>query len=232
MPPAKHDFLLRLGKRLAQGGSERWQEQLTPWLHAAQQRVVLRGLMFSLAENNQAASDVALPRHALTLPETWLGVVNDCTRLRGRRVGLPWQQTLAWALMAAIGLWGAGMLLSFALNRQQIVSVAQQARALVQAAEVSDRQLAALHALRNDAGLLKHWHQDGAPWYRRFGLDHHAPLLEAMMPWYGVANHRLLRDPANAALAQALGVLAALPPDSPQRAAGARAGYDRLKAWL
>ncbi|MBK4726473.1 ImcF-related family protein [Pantoea agglomerans] len=229
-----HDFLLRLGQRLAQGGSERWQEQLTPWLHAAQRRIVLRGLMFSLPQSGAGASGdtAALPPHALTLPATWQGVVEDCTRLRGRRVGLPWQQTLARALMAALGLWGAGMLLSFALNRQQIVSVAEQARALVQAPEVSDRQLADLHALRNGAGLLKHREQDGTPWYQRFGLDHTTPLLDAVMPWYGVANTRLIRDPAAAALHRALRALADLPPDSPQRAAGAKAGYDRLKAWL
>ena len=40
------------------------------------------------------------------------------------------------------------------------------------------------------------------PWYRRFGLDHHQQLLNAVLPWYGVANHRLIRDPANAALQQ------------------------------
>jgi hypothetical protein len=41
--------------------------------------------------------------------------------------------------------------------------------------------------------------QEGAPWYQRFGLDHNQQLLDAMLPWYGVANNRLIRDPANAA---------------------------------
>lgn len=228
-----HDFLLRLGQRLEQGGCGRWQTRLTPWLYAAQQRIFLRGLMFSLAENGAAASsDGALPRHALTLPASWQGVVNDCIRLRGRRIGMPWQQTLAWGLMTLIGAWGAGLLLSFALNRQQIVSVAQKARALVQTPEVSDRQLTGLHALRNEAGRLRRWHHNGAPWYQRFGLDHHEQLLAAMMPWYGVANNRLLRDPASAALQQQLTTLAALPPGSPLRAERAKSAYDQLKAWL
>lgn len=224
-----HDFLLRLGSELEQGESLQWQQRLSRWLTTQQARIPLRGLMFS----QPSSRDVATRHdHALILSNGWGGIVAACRRQSGRRVGLPWQQTLAWALMALIGLWGAGLLLSFALNRSQIVSVAQKARALVQAPAVSDRQLTALHALRNDAGLLKHRHQDGSPWYQRFGLDHNTPLLEAMMPWYGVANNRLLRDPASAALQQQLSALADLPPNSPQRAERARPGYDQLKAWL
>lgn len=190
--------------------------------------------MFSLPVSGAMVSGDALPRHdhALTLSNSWQGVVNDCTRLRGRRVGLPWQQALAWTLMACMTLWAAGLLLAFALNRSQIVSVAHKARALVQTPAVSDRQLTDLHALRNEAGLLRQRHQHSTPWYRRFGLDHTTPLLEAMMPWYGVANNRLIRDPASAALQQPLRALAELPPNSPQRAARAKPGYEQLKAWL
>ncbi|MEG1350578.1 MAG: type VI secretion protein VasK, partial [Hafnia sp.] len=161
-----HDFLLRLAQKLNDGGVVRWAQQLLPWLSASQQRVPLRGLMFSLAENKPAdtAEGTAdakkyIPesqRHALTLPVTWQGIVDDCTRVRGRRVGMAWEHTLAWTLMAIIGVWGAGTLLSFAVNRQQIVSVAQQAHALVEHPSVSDYQLTALHTLRNDAGRLQH----------------------------------------------------------------------------
>ncbi|MFX5085178.1 hypothetical protein ABTC40_21275, partial [Acinetobacter baumannii] len=73
--------------------------------------------------------------------------------------------------MTIIVVWGAGMLLSFTVNRQQIVSVAEQAHALVAHPSVSDNQLTALHTLRNDAGRLQHNAQEGAPWYQRFGLD-------------------------------------------------------------
>jgi type VI secretion system protein ImpL len=65
-------------------------------------------------------------RHALTLPATWQGIVDDCRRVRGRRVGMAWEQTR----LVADGhhrYLGAGLLLSFALNRMQIVSVAEQA---------------------------------------------------------------------------------------------------------
>ncbi|WNP34892.1 ImcF-related family protein [Enterobacter kobei] len=230
-----HDFLLRLGQHLKDGGIARRAQQLVPWLAASQQRVPLRGLMFSLAANKPADTEKYVPEsqcHALTLPVTWQGIVDDCTRVRGRRVGMAWEQTLAWTLIAIIGVWGAGTLLSFAVNRSQIVSIAQQAHALVEHPSVSDSQLTALHELRNDAGRLLHNAQEGTPWYQRFGLDHNQQLLDAMLPWYGVANNRLIRDPANTALMQKLSALANSAPGSDQRAQLAKPGYDQLKAWL
>ncbi|HCL6099971.1 ImcF-related family protein [Enterobacter cloacae subsp. cloacae] len=238
----RHDFLLRLSQHLQDGGIVRWAQQLVPWLSVSQQRVPLRGLMFSLPEKKTAGTSAStadaeqcIPgsqRHALTLPATWQGIVDDCPRVRGRRVGMAWEQTLAWTLMAIIGVWGAGTLLSFAVNRSHIVSVAQQAHALVEHPSVSDYQLTALHTLRNDAGRLQHSIQDGAPWYQRFGLDHNQQLLDAMLPWYGVANNRLIRGPANEALKQKLSALANSAPNSDQRARLAKPGYDQLKAWL
>lgn len=238
----RHDFLLRLSQHLHDGGIVRWAQQLVPWLSVSQQRVPLRGLMFSLPEKKTAGTSAStadaeqyIPGsqcHALTLPATWQGIVDDCPRVRGRRVGMAWEQTLAWTLMAIIGVWGAGTLLSFAVNRSHIVSVAQQAHALVEHPSVSDYQLTALHTLRNDAGRLQHSIQDGAPWYQRFGLDHNQQLLDAMLPWYGVANNRLIRDPANEALKQKLSALANSAPNSDQRARLAKPGYDQLKAWL
>ncbi|ENT3296850.1 ImcF-related family protein [Enterobacter asburiae] len=232
----RHDFLLRLGQHLKDGGIARWAQQLAPWLFVSQQRVPLRGLIFSCLpdkKSTDAESSIAsVQHHALTLPVTWQGIIEDCTRVRGRRVGMAWEQTLAWALMAIIGVWGAGTLLSFAVNRQHIVSVAEQAHALVEHPSVSDYQLTALHELRNDAGRLLHNIQEGTPWYQRFGLDHNQQLLNAMLPWYGVANNRLVRDPANAALEQKLTALINSAPNSDQRAQLAKPGYDQLKAWL
>ena len=233
-----HDFLLRLGQRLKGGGIARWAQQLMPWLSASQQRIPLRGLMFSLPTDTAvgtADAEKYVPgsqRHALTLPLTWQGIVDDCTRVRGRRVGMAWEQTLAWTLMVIIGVWGAGLLLSFATNYHQISSVANKMHALIEHPSVSDNQLTALHELRNDAGRLKHHIQDGTPCYQRFGLDHDQQLLDAMLPWYGVANNRLIRDPANTTLTQKLSALANSAPNSDQRAQLAKPGYDQLKAWL
>ena len=231
-----YDFLLRLAQQLEQGDSEKWQTRLVPWLYGAQQHVPLRGLMFSLADSPDATTetgaDVSVHKNALTLPVIWQGIVGDCIHVRGRRVGMAWEQTLAWVIMAVIGIWGAGTLLSFALNWHQISSVANKAHSLVEHPSVSDYQLSALHELRNDAGRLQHRIQNGTPWYQSFGLDHNQQLLSAMLPWYGVANNRLIRDPANTALTQNLTALTNSAPNSDQRAALAKPGYDQLKAWL
>lgn len=231
------DFLLRLAQQLEQGGSERWKANLIPWLSGMQQRVPLRGVMFSLAEKppQDTTRDTAASvrhRHVLTLPATWQGIITDCTRLRGRRVGTPRQQVLAWVVMAVIGVWGAGLLLSFALNHHQVTAVAAKAHALIQHPAANDRQLIALHSLRNDAGRLRQHAENGSPWYQRFGLDHSQPLLAAMLPWYGVANDHLIRSPASAALIQKLTALVNSAPNSDRRAALAKPGYDQLKAWL
>ncbi|QMD51174.1 ImcF-related family protein [Citrobacter sp. RHB35-C21] len=237
-----HDFLLRLGQHLKDGGIARWAQQLVPWLSASQPRIPLRGLMFSLPGSQSPENAVAYAdaekyvleskRHALTLPATWQGIVDDCLRVRGRRVGMAWEQTLAWILMISIGVWGGGTLLSFSLNYGQISSVATKARNLVEHPSVSDYQLTTLHELRNDAGRLQHHIQNGAPLYQRFGLDHSQHLLSAMLPWYGVANNRLIRDPANAALTEKLTALINSVPNSDRRAQLAKPGYDQLKAWM
>jgi type VI secretion system protein ImpL len=67
-----------------------------------QQRVPLRGLMFSLPENNRRYTErngaerkyILNHSHALALPVTWQGIVDDCTRVRGRRVGMAWDRRL------------------------------------------------------------------------------------------------------------------------------------------
>ncbi|WP_299999034.1 ImcF-related family protein [uncultured Cedecea sp.] len=240
-----HDFLLRLNQYLKAEGITRWTEQLIPWLAGSQQHVPLRGLIFSLPDKNSAnpfdedlistetGHDVPQSRrNIIALPVTWQSIVDDCSRIHGRRVGLAWERTLSWSIMTIVGSWGAGMLLSFALNYSQISSVAAKVHHLIKNATVSDEQLTALHDLRNAAGLLLHHVREGAPWYLRFGLDHNRQLLDSLLPWYGVVNNRLIRDPASSALSQKLTALVNSEPNSDQRIALAKSGYDQLKAWL
>ncbi|MBP0072614.1 type VI secretion protein VasK [Yersinia pseudotuberculosis] len=186
--------------------------------------------MFSLPDTSASAAQVH--EKSWTVPASWQGVLDDCRVARGRRVGLPWEQTLCYSLLALIVLWGVGSVVSFAVNRHQMVSAAQQAQQLAQSQAVSDQQLMALQALRNDIGRLQSRVAQGAPWYQRFGLDHNAPLLEVLMPWYGQANNRILRDATAQSLHQKLSELAELPANSPQRAVLAKTGYDQLKAYL
>lgn len=232
-----HDFLLRLSQQLHEGGIAHWARQLAPWCYDQQQRVPLRGLVFSLqesgAEQESTPDHGASPwPHALTLPASWQGVLNACRRIRGRAVTPPRQLLLYRTLMAGLAAWGVGMLLSFVSNLQQITAATSQAKALAARHGVSDAQLIALHDLRNTLGWLQHNVETGAPWYQRFGLDHNRELLAALLPLYGEANNRLIRDPARLALQQQLTALVNLPPDSPLRAARAKVAYDQLKALM
>ncbi|KDH28413.1 hypothetical protein AE36_01321 [Klebsiella variicola] len=88
----RHDFLLRLGQRLIDGGIAQWRWQLAPWLTASRQRLALRGLMFSLPEPRtvdpyqEADALPANQPHLLTLPATWQGIVDDC-----QVAGITWE---------------------------------------------------------------------------------------------------------------------------------------------
>jgi len=232
----RHDFLLRLAQQLKEGGIARWTQQLTPWLYTTQQRIPLRGLAFSLPYSantvDEALSSSFSRQHALTLSASWQGIIDDCTRVRGHRVGMAWEQKLAWGLMSVMGVWGAGLLFSFVVNYLQISSVAAKTQDLLKSQTASDKQLTSLHELRNEAGRLQYHIQHGAPWYQRFGLDHNAQLLAAMMPGYGAANNRLIRDPAYALLTEKLSALVNSAPGSDLRSQLTKPGYDQLKAWL
>jgi type VI secretion system protein ImpL len=97
---------------------------------------------------------------------------------------------------------GGGYAAVVHINRTNL-SVAGKARNLVEHPSVSDYQLTALHTcVMTPAACCTMFRRE--PWYQRFGLDHNQQLLDALLPWYGVANNRLIRDPANAALAQKL----------------------------
>ncbi|MEB7874948.1 type VI secretion protein VasK [Klebsiella oxytoca] len=224
-----HDYLLRLGRTLEGSGIARWRTLLTPWLTERLQRVPLRGLMFSPPLAPGTTAGEAPHPHRWSAPAVWQGVTADCAQARGVRAGLPWQRASGVIALSLMALWGAGSLVSFAVNRQHIVSAAQL---LVSSPAMNDEQLMALQALRNDIGRLQHQQAHGAPWYQRFGLDHNAPLLAALMPWYGQANNRLIRDAAAQALTKQLNALADLPPRSPLREKRAKRGYDQLKAYL
>lgn len=226
-----HDYLLRFGRWLEREGIARWKTLLTPWISEHLKRIPLRGLMFS-PSLPQGESTSATHEHRWDTPVVWQGIQQDCAKARGVRVGMAWEHTLKVSLLTLLALWGLGSVMAFAVNRQHIVSVAARAQQLVSHPVTSDAQLIALQSLRNDAGQLQMQLREGAPWYQRFGLDHNARLLTGLMPCYGLANNRLIRDVAAQSLMQKLNVLATLPPRSPQRSTLARPGYNQLKAYL
>ena len=93
-------------------------------------------------------------------PGRLAGIIADC----GARVpvGVAWRRSLGVGLLALFGLWAAGSLLSFIVNRQQIVSATQRVQLLRQPV-VNDQQLIDLQVLRNDIGRLQNQLANGAP---------------------------------------------------------------------
>lgn len=249
MQDTQHNFLLRLGLELRDKGVARWQQTLAPWLSGYARRIPLRGLVFSplpaqqpetAATSSSPVSSGTSDLPAFTLysarhwqPDaSWSALLTDCKQARGLRPGVPWLAGACWALAGLMVLWGAGTLLSFAVNRHQIATVAEQVQRLKKQEGDYAQQLMTLKDLRNRIAQLHRQQQHGSPWYQRFGLNTRDPLLTALMPLYGNANNHLLRDEAQRRLSETLDALVSLPPDSPQRAAGAQAGYGQLKALL
>lgn len=221
-----HDYLLRLSQTLAQRGIEHWSRTLTPLLRDFSPALALRGLMFSLPV---VKVEDGAPHGWLPDP-VWQGVLED-SRARGRRVGFSWEQSAYAGLLGLVLLWGAGSLLSFLTNRQQVVTAQAQLAAIQQQAS-PDEQLLALRQMQTELERLQFRAEHGTPWYQRFGLSQNAALLNALWPHFTQANNRLIRDGAAARLHQQLSKLAALPPETPERIALGPKGYDQLKAYL
>ncbi|MDB6374256.1 ImcF-related family protein [Photorhabdus bodei] len=223
-----HDFLYRLSSTLEKQGIDHWRQVLAPWLVEYGDVVLLRGLMFSLPLKAQASS---IPQS--WLPDSaWQGVLEGSRRFHGRRVGILHTQTIYRGLMALALLWGAGMVLSFFTNRDQLAVVQAAVTELKAQPEGSDAQLMALKDLRNEVGRLQYRAEHGVPWYERFGLSQNQKMLTAVLPDYAQASNRLIRDKAAAVLHAKLSALVNLPPGSPLRAKWAQAGHDQLKAYL
>ncbi|WP_082111289.1 ImcF-related family protein [Photorhabdus thracensis] len=228
LPKNAHDFLYRLASTLEKKGIDHWRKVLTPWLAEYAQVVSLRGLMFSLPLE---ATPDAGPQS--WLPDAaWQGVLDDSLHWHGRRVGWIQRRNVYNGLMALALLWGAGSVLSFFTNRDQIMAVNAAVTDLQARPEASDAQLMAFKALRDEMGRLQYRAEHGAPWYQRFGLNQNQPLLTAVLPYYTQINNRLIRDKAAAILHQKLSALVNLPPGSPQRAFRAKAAHNQLKAYL
>ncbi|TBL99744.1 type VI secretion protein VasK [Hafnia paralvei] len=222
-----HDFLLRLANRLEHQGITHWQQALTPLLREYASALSLRGLMFSLP----LAAKSGVAQHGWLPDVAWQGVLSD-NSARTRRVGFSWEQSAYYAVMVLALLWLTGSVVSFFSNRSQIATVRDQVDLLNKSNAKPMEQLVALQLFGNTLGQLQYRAAHSVPWYQRFGLSQNDALEDALWPHYDAANQRLIREQAAAELHKSLSELAALPPDSPQRAKLAQAGYDCLKAYL
>lgn len=222
----RYDFLLRLTDKLR----KEWGAGLKRLLTGVTQgpsALMLRGLMFSLPVTTEAGT----AHNWVPVPE-WQGVLEDCRRTTGKRVGRPWERILQISLLSLIALWGAGTLLSLCINQQQIAGSQEKAAMAADTQQPLADRLTHQLALQQEIAKLQFRETSGSPWYTRFGLNQNAAQLAALWPLYQRNSEALVRDPAEARLSQRLTDFVQLPPGSPQRDALTQQTYAELKAYL
>ncbi|WKZ90742.1 ImcF-related family protein [Chimaeribacter arupi] len=192
----------------------------------------LAGVMFSSASVNAGRS---VPHH-WGKDNRWDVMLDSLARLpaglAAERLGIAWRKMLATAAAGAMVLWGAGMVMSFLVNRDAIVTAGAQVTRAADAAQPVAMRLEAQLGLQQRLDTLQYRQQRHAPWYSRFGLSQNSALLAALWPRYAAGALPLLRDAAARHLEQQLTTLTQLPPDDPMRDSLIKPAYDQLKLYL
>jgi type VI secretion system protein ImpL len=152
--------------------------------------------------------------------------------LAPKALGFAWRRTLATAVAGVMVLWGAGMVVSFLVNRDAINTSESQVKRAADVKQPLPSRLQAQLDLQQILGRLQYRQQEGAPWYSRFGLSQNDALLALLWPHYGASAIPLLRDASAEHLEEQLTLLAQLPPDDPQREKLIKPAYDQLKLYL
>ena len=221
-----HDGLLQLSSRL-QGDLKTSLRLLLNGLMQGSAAWRLRGIMFS----PELTAVGSVPNTRLDTP-AWKTLIDDCGTVGARKLGLDWRKGLRLLLLALIVLWGAGTLLSLAVNQTQIYQAQETAQL------AADTELPLTERLRNQLVLqqaiarLQHREASGAPWYTRFGLNQDRDTLTALWPLYSRNNTALMRDVTAEHLKQQLAHFVRLPPASDARTQGTQQAYDVLKSYL
>ncbi|MCB5297157.1 ImcF-related family protein [Yersinia intermedia] len=152
--------------------------------------------------------------------------------LAAKKLGFAWRKTLAMAMAGIMVLWGAGMVMSFLVNRDTINASESQVKRAANVQQPLPARLQAQLDLQHTLGRLQYRQQQGAPWYSRFGLSQNDALLAALWPHYWARATPLLRDAAARHLEKQLITMAQLPPDSPLRDTLVKPAYEQLKLYL
>ncbi|WP_075183651.1 ImcF-related family protein [Pantoea sp. 1.19] len=221
-----HDGLLQLSSRLQNG----LKSSLNALLSGVMQGTAawrLRGIMFS----PELAGAGSLPNTRLDTPG-WAAVTDDCDAVSAKKRGYDGRKVRRLVLLSLIVLWGAGTLLSLAVNRTQIYQAQETAR------QAADTALPLTERLRNQLVLqqaiarLQHREATGAPWYTRFGLNQDSDTLAALWPLYAKNNAQLMREATADSLRQQLAAFVQLPPASDARTQSSQYIWGVLKSYL
>ncbi|WP_050290159.1 ImcF-related family protein [Yersinia kristensenii] len=152
--------------------------------------------------------------------------------LAAKKLGFAWRKTLAMALAGIMVVWGAGMVMSFLINRDTLNTSESQVKLAANVQQPLPARLQAQLDLQHTLDRLQYRQQQGAPWYSRFGLSQNDALLAVLWPHYQASATPLLRDAAARHLEAQLSTMAQLPPDSPLRDTLVKPAYDQLKLYL
>ncbi|WP_227724292.1 ImcF-related family protein [Yersinia proxima] len=226
----QHPFLLQLAGQLARqpdSVASPLATLLNPYRPSP-----LAGVIFSPASVNAKRS----VKHHWGKDNRWDVVIDSLpslpSGLAAKKLGFAWRKTLGMAIAGLMVLWGAGMVMSFLINRDTINTSDAQVKLAANVQQPLPARLQALLDLQHTIDRLQYRQQQGAPWYNRFGLSQNDSLLAALWPHYRATATPLLRDAAAGHLEEQLSTMAQLPPDSPLRDTLVKPAYDQLKLYL
>lgn len=223
----KHAFLLQLAQDLSQRDIPR----LRGWLPAfltAQGGNQLRGLIFSPPVNRPES----LSDHAFQPSSAWQTVIDDSRIAKGRGIGVQWFNTATGVALGVVVLFGLGSIVSYIGNRGLISSAEDLAKQSTDLTPAMAERLTRQQAFKQQISQLQYRVEHGSPWYLRFGLNQNDKLLASLWPAYHQANQQNIQTLLVNDLSDKLTELVQMSPNNPQRAALAKEGYDRLKAYL
>ncbi|SAL51082.1 ImcF domain-containing protein [Caballeronia arvi] len=203
-------------------------------------RTAVHGLLFAPIPHEPETDAQADEQVDSTLPSTgvsrdglWQSIATHSRKVHGRRVGISFSTTAAWATTAAVALWTVSTLIAGISNRATLQEAATTLTRL-EATRDPSQALIALDNLDKQLDTLETHRAEGAPWLTRFGLNHDAALLDALRPAYQSAASRVLIAPIQTRLEARLTQLASL--SDAEIASGGntqvQAAYDTLKTYL
>lgn len=226
----QHPFLLQLADQLARqpdSVASPLATLLNPYRPSP-----LAGVIFSPASVNAKRS----VKHHWGKDNRWDVLIDSLpslpTGLAAKKLGFAWRKTLGMALAGIMVLWGAGMVMSFLINRDTISASESQVKLAANVQQPLPARLQAQLDLQHTLDRLQYRQQQGTPWYSRFGLSQNDSLLAVLWPHYRASATPLLRDAAARHLEEQLSMMAQLPPDSPLRDTLLKPAYDQLKLYL
>ncbi|MEA9389773.1 ImcF-related family protein [Acerihabitans sp. TG2] len=199
-------FLLRLSSDL-QHSLVSWRDIFTSLL-SAYRPLPLYGVTFS-----PPLSFHAYTPHEQADSPIWRELASGIQRRAGRPVGITALAVVQGAAVAMVAIIALGVLVSWGSNHRLVTQGAN----LVQQANVRP-SVSVLFALQQQIQTLLTHQQQGAPLYRRVGLDVTDALLPTLWPAYAQLAQRFIVQPAQLQLS------ASLTSSSPS--------YDQLKTYL